>query len=168
MASPLSFRQRPESHVHPRRARKIAGRLMPDTGDVDEFVQSVARHRGRRIVTMAQNLSVEEPSGYWICTATSEYIFYPADCNHDQRAVIICHELAHMLLGHHPENAVDLGELAPTIAPAVAARFLARHRYKSAMEADAEHMATQLTTELARRADRHRLGQDDTISARLR
>jgi len=142
---------------------------MPETGDVDEFVQAVARYRGRRIVTMGQELGLESPTGYWISTTGAEYLVYPADSNNDQRAVIICHELAHILLDHQqPEGLLDLSEVAPSIAPAVAARFLKRHGFDSAMEADAENMATQLTSELSRRAEQHELGRDDTISARLR
>lgn len=155
--------------IHPRKTRKVATRLMPETGDVDEFVQAVARYRGRRIVTMAQELDFEAPTGYWISTADTEYVVYPADSNDDQRAVIICHELAHMLLDHQPpEGTLNLGQLAPSINPTVAARFLNRHGFDNAMEADAENMATQLTTELDRRANRHELARDNNISARLR
>jgi Zn-dependent peptidase ImmA (M78 family) len=142
--------------------------MMPETGDVDEFVQAVARYRGRRIVTLAQELGLEAPTGYWISTTDTEYVVYPEDSNDDQRAVIICHELAHMLLNHQPpEGSVDLGELAPSIAPSIAARFLNRHGFDDAMEADAERLATQLTSELDRRALSHELARDN-ISARLR
>ena len=154
--------------LHPRRARRIATRLVPETGDVDAFVRAVAHHRGRRIVTMAQELGHEAPTGYWISTIDADYVVYPIDSNADQRAVIICHELAHMLLDHQPpEGTLDLGQLAPSIDPAIAARFLARHGFYEVMEVDAENMATQLMTELNRRADRHEL-ERDTISARLR
>lgn len=154
--------------AQPRKARKIAVRLVPETGDVDDFVQAVARHRGRRIVTMAQELGLGSPTGYWISTTDAEYVVYPVDSNDAQRAVIICHELAHMLLDHQPpEGVLDLDELAPSIAPEVAARFLKRHGFDDALEADAENMATQLATELDRRADLHQLAQDN-ISARLR
>ena len=154
--------------LHTRRVRKVATRMMPETGDVDEFVQAVARYRGRRIVILAQELGLEAPTGYWISTTDTEYVVYPEDSNDDQRAVIICHELAHMLLNHQPpEGSVDLGELAPSIAPSIAARFLNRHGFDDAMEADAERLATQLTSELDRRALRHELARDN-ISARLR
>lgn len=156
------------ARTHPRKARRVAARLMPETGDVDEFVQAVARHRGRRIVTMADDLGLDSPTGYWISTADTEYVVYPEDCTPDQRAVIICHELAHMLLNHQPpEGNLHIQDLAPSIDPAVAARFLTRQGFGDVMEADAENMATQLTTELARRADECSLARDN-ISARLR
>lgn len=152
----------------PRKARRIAVRLMPETGDVDEFVRAVARYRGRRIITLAEELGVEAPTGYWISTDDTEYLVYPVDANHDQRAVIICHELAHILLDHQPPGGVlDLDAVAPSISPAVAARFLTRHGFYDVMEADAENMATQLMAELTRRSDKHRLSKDN-ISARLR
>jgi Zn-dependent peptidase ImmA (M78 family) len=141
---------------------------MPDTGDVDQFVQAVAGYRGRRIMTLAQELGLEAPTGYWISTTDTEYIVYPEDSSDDQRAVVICHELAHMLLNHQPpEGSLDLGELAPSIDPLIAARFLNRHGFDDAMEADAESLATQLTSELGRRVLNHELARDN-ISARLR
>lgn len=154
--------------TQPRRARRLAARLMPENGDLDGFVQAVAMHRGRRIVTMAEDLGLDAPTGYWITTVDADYVVYPEDCTADQRAVIICHELAHMLLGHQtPEGNLHVQDLAPSIDPAVAARFLKRHGFGDAMEVDAESMATHLTTELVRRADEHALARDN-ISARLR
>lgn len=156
------------ARMHPRKARRVAARLMPQTGDVDEFVQAVSKHRGRDIVTMSDELGLNSPTGYWISTADLEYVVYPEDCTANQRAVIICHELAHMLLDHQPpEGNLHVQDWAPSIDPAVAARFLNREGFGDVMESDAENMATHLTTELARRVDEHSLAQDN-ISARLR
>ena len=156
------------ARTHLRKARRVAARLMPQSGDLSEFVQAVARHRGRRIVILAEDLGLDSPTGFWITTLDADYVIHPDDCTADQRAVIICHELAHMLLGHQaPEGNLYVQDLAPSIDPAVAARFLNRHGFGDAMEVDAESMATDLTTELVRRADEYSLARDN-ISARLR
>lgn len=58
-----------------------------------------------------------------------------------------------MLLAHDPQPGTsDLGALiaraAPSIDPQVAARFLRRHGYADAAEADAEYLGTRLAAQL--------------------
>ncbi|QDP95354.1 hypothetical protein FOE78_04995 [Microlunatus elymi] len=89
-----------------------------------------------------------------------------------QRTAIMCHELAHILLGHTPIGANSDPDalaalLAPDVDPNVARRFLARYRYADDVEVEAEALGTQLATMLARRSERCAVGHD-AISDRLR
>jgi hypothetical protein len=145
---------------------------VPESGDVDLLVTTVAAHRGRPIKVIACELEEEAPSGLWLQTAGTDYIVHPAGVAAEHRRVVICHELAHMLLQHGPRDGdIDTSGIAPSIAPAVAARFFARHGYEDGAETEAESLATQLATELERRAAASRAAAvltRDNISTRLR
>jgi hypothetical protein len=128
--------------------------LIPVSGDLDEFVARVASSRGRPITLMSIHVPDGAPSGLWIATARHDYIVYPDDADPQWKSAIICHEIAHMMLGHDPEPGTsDLAAIAasaaPNIDPAVAARFLRRHGYAEAAEAAAEQLGTRLTTRLS-------------------
>lgn len=146
--------------------------LVPDSGDVDLLVEAVGAHRKRRIKVLECELGEMNPSALWAQTADTDYIFCPSGAAAEHRRVMVCHELAHMLLGHEPATGeVDLSGVAPSIAPAVIAGFFARHGYEDEVEAETELLATQLATELARRDAAGRAAMiitGDTISARLR
>ncbi len=153
-------------------ARARALRLVPDTGDLEDFVHVVGASRGRSIRLMPFPLEPSSPTGLWIATEQADYVVYPEDASPAEKAAIICHELAHMLLHNEPVGGVDLlaemaAMVAPRVDPAVARRFLARHGYLQDVEAEAETLATVLVTCLARRAERYAFSLDD-VSDRLR
>ena len=148
-----------------RRSAASARRLIPASGDLTGFVDAVARSRGRPIVLLGAAFEADAPSGVWIVTELRDYIGYPSDAPAARRAAIVCHEVAHMLLGHDPPAGTGgLASLAaaaaPTLDPDVAARFLARHGYAGGEEADAEGLGTWLAAELARRERLARAPQD--------
>ena len=147
-------------------------RLVPASGDLDLLIAAVAARRGRPIRVLACALDEEAPSGLWLQTADIDYIVHAAGIAAEHRRVVVCHELAHMLLDHGPgPGEVDTADIAPSIAPTVAARFFTRHGYEDEAEAAAESLATQLATELARcAAARHVEAAltGDTVSTRLR
>ena len=148
-----------------RRSAASARRLIPASGDLTGFVDAVARSRGRPIVLLGAAFEADAPSGVWIVTELRDYIAYPSDASAARRAAIVCHEVAHMLLGHDPPAGTGgLASLAaaaaPTLDPDVAARFLARHGYACGEEADAEGLGTRLAAELARRERLARAPQD--------
>lgn len=167
---------RPRSSGSPNRearlARSRAIRLVPANGVVDDLVAAVSDQRSRAVHLLAADFGPEAPTGMWISTDNAEYIVFPADASSAERAAVICHELAHMLLGHQPEARVDqLSQIAktvaPTIDPEVARRFLQRHGYSEQVEAEAEQLATALVTQLARNAEANRVRRD-AVSDRLR
>ena len=115
-----------------RLARSRAVRLVPANGVVDDLVAAVSQERERAVHLLPADLGPEAPTGMWISTDQAEYIVFPADASSGERAAVICHELAHMLLGHQPEAQMDRVALmattvAPSIDPEVAQRFLNRH-----------------------------------------
>ncbi len=147
--------------------------LLPANGDIDEFVSAVADHRGRPGHVLSSPLNPAGPSGFWIGIPTGDYIVVTATATPTRRAAIVCHELAHMLLGHEPEvGDVDSARLlaqylAPAVDPSVAIRFLARHGYEASAEEDAEAAATAFVTAAATR-QRATSATNDRVSERLR
>jgi len=155
-----------------RLARSRALRLVPASGVVDDLVTTASRVRNRPVHLLPSDLGPEAPTGMWISTERAEYIVYPADSSSAERAAVICHELAHMFLGHQPEAQVDqLTQMATTVAPSihpdVARRFLGRHGYVEKAEVEAERLATVLVTQLARNSESHAV-RLDAVSDRLR
>ena len=163
-------RGRPDRSL--RLARSRAVRLLPASGLVDDFVLAVHRDRSRPIQLLSHDLGGDSPSGMWIATESTDYVVFPADASASERTAIICHEVAHMLLGHQAEarfdRAAQLVEMvAPNVDPTTARRFLARHGYAEAVEADAEELATVLVARLARHAEALAM-RSDPVSDRLR
>jgi hypothetical protein len=155
-----------------RRARSRALRLVPANGAIDDLVAAVGQERGRPLSLLAAELGPMAPTGMWVATDHADYIVYPADASSAERAAVICHELAHMLLGHQPEAQMDrVSQMARTVAPSidpdVARRILQRHGYAEQVEADAERLATVLVTKLARNAEAIAVRRD-AVSERLR
>ncbi len=162
-------RGRPERHI--RLARSRALRLVPTSGVVDDFVLAVDQYRSRPIQLLPHDLGRGSPSGMWIATESTDYVVFPADASSSERTAIICHEVAHMVLGHQAalfDRTAQLVEMvAPHVDPATAQRFLTRHGYAEAMEADAEELATALVARLARNAEALAV-RCDAVSDRLR
>lgn len=172
--SPRSDRPRPDAagHYSLKAATGRARRLVPASGTVDDLVAAVGRERSRTIRLHATEMGPRSPTGAWIETEATDWIVYPVDASPAERDVIVCHELAHMLLEHHPDDTVEIQRqlvclVAPDISPEVALRFLNRHGYLDAAEAEAEQLATMLVTFMTLNAANHALRRD-AVSDRLR
>lgn len=158
---------------HRSRTVSLGERLLPRDGSIDGFVAAVARHRGRPLHVLDYPLDAVGPSGFWVGTASGDFIIRSSAATPTRGAAIVCHELAHMLLGHEPEvGDVQAGEviarvLAPDVEASVAARFLSRHGYEAAEEEDAEAVATAFVTAAATR-QRAAVTTADRVSTRLR
>lgn len=153
-----------------RRSRLL--RLVPDSGLVDDLVARVAELRAQRIELLPVEVGPGLPTGVWIAFPGFDYIVFPADASSSERTAIICHELAHMLLGHQDDPAADhRGAWALLSAPdperLKARQVLARHGYVDGVEAEAEQLATLLVARLDRHA-RADLLRRDAVSDRLR
>lgn len=146
--------------------------LLPPTGNLAEFVALVGQSRRRPITQLPIALSNDQPSGLWIATAERDYIAYPATASVTRRVAITCHELAHMLLGHAPQQDDDglarmVSSLVTHVDPKVAARILHRHHYAEDVEAAAEGLGTLFTLELSKRETASR-ARRDRVYDRLR
>lgn len=150
-----------------RAAAKQARQLMPPDGNLDGLLSNVAIHRQRQLTVLDTDLG-EGLTGLWIATPGRDYIVIDKACTASRRAAVLCHEIAHMLLGHlGAPIGDDLTTLAPTLRPSLAARFLTRQGYSEPDEHAAEYLATHLVAEHARRERAAQLRQN-TVSARLR
>lgn len=160
-------RRRVKALSHLETVRISALRLIPQDGSVTALIRVVGAKRGRPIELIALPLPSDSPSGAWISSPAVDYIVIDSTSTPTRRDAIICHELAHMLLGHQgePFSADQLTMLAPTIKPQVAARVLGRHGYAT----EAEHDAEVLATVLVAAADRARCGgpDQDRVSRRV-
>lgn len=128
-----------------RAARTVAGvliQLMPTDGSIDGLVTAVGRLRGRPIDVIAAPLGSRPQAGFWVAGTDRDYVVHSASASAEERQRTICHELAHLLLGH------ALGP-GPTASPArhlMPTTFLTRHGYSAVQEAEADRMARLITT----------------------
>ena len=123
-------------------------------GELNSFVDAIAALRKRPIRLLGWPLAGDVPSGLWIARTDQDFIVYPEGAPAARKRAIVCHELAHMLLGHNMREDGQSAQLAamvvaPSIDPAVAARFLTRHGYEDTIEAEAETLGTELAASLA-------------------
>lgn len=149
-----------------RAAHRLALQLMPDDGDLDALVDRLADRRKRPIVV--ETTTVEALSGQTFALETSDRIFLRVAPPGQSRQAL-CHELAHLLLGHleqedHPLDKT-LAQLID-IDPATIRKFVARHAYDSPEEVAAERLGTILRVESDRRVRQARR-RDDPRAQRL-
>lgn len=160
----------PRGHHANRKTWSAARSLVPASGDLADLVAAVATERCRAITLLDYDLPADAPSGLWLQMTDVDYIVSARSLTADHRRVVICHELAHMLLDHRPRDGqVDTSLIAPSISPDVAARYFTRHGYEDRDEADAESLATVLAADLAERAFAAAAAlAADNVSGRLR
>jgi hypothetical protein len=132
----------------------LVKRLMPPDGSIDGFVDAVASHRGRPIDVVAAHLGARSSSGFWVGGQGQDYIVYAASATPEQRVVIVCHELAHLLLGHANDGTPGANGV-PGIATAGRTRLLTRHGYGADSESEARHLAQRMAALLAARQRHH-------------
>jgi len=100
-------------------------------------------------------------------------LIYPQDASPLRRTAILCHEVAHVLLGHSPAlhasiSALSLSALAPDIAPHVTLSYLARTDYSTPEEVAAEQFGTEICVELAAMRNQHAWVSQGRITGHLR
>jgi acetyl esterase/lipase len=152
-------------------AIRAAEDLVPPSGAVDELLQRFAERRGRPITVLEADFDASV-SGMLIATQRADYIAVPSGASPERRSAIVCHEVAHMLLGHDHEDKkplsqtlLDSGLLAGISEELAGSVVAARCSYMHPDEVDAEVIATYLAAELRRRVMR---GGDTYYDARWR
>lgn len=132
-------------------AVRLAKRLMPADGDLPGLLANLAVYRGREVHVLTREFGGQPTSGLWLATEHADYLVIDDPTTPSRRAAIICHEVAHILLGHHGQaggaSAVLPSMAAPDLSPELIARAMARHSYADEAEADAEQTATLIGAE---------------------
>ncbi len=143
--------------------------LLPPDGDLNGLVTSIASARQRPIIVTRRPLP-SGISGLWD-ERFPDHDFVIIDdvpMAPSRYAAVLCHELAHIVLGHHGVLDASSGPpLTDAIDASIAQRFLKRCAYNDPMERDAEELATVLTREHLLRAHYSAL-QLNRVSSRLR
>lgn len=113
--------------------RLVRGLMTPD-GSIDLLVDAVAAHRGSPIDLTPAHMGPSPLTGFRVAGEDRDHIVYSSTASAIQRDRIICHELAHLLLGH----TVELG---PDPAASDLTRLVTRHTYASGAETEARRLA---------------------------
>lgn len=139
-------------------AIRSAGPLLPDSGEIEHFLELVSADRGRPLVLLVGSLD-DSVSGALISTPQADYIAVSDHASPERLCAIVCHEVAHLLMGHDhgpplSQSLFDsglLGDIDPELAKSVVAT---RCAYDHPDEVDAEVVATHISVELRRRVMR--------------
>lgn len=149
-----------------RRCEQLLPRLpIPEPFDLVQFQARLAAERGRPLhVREMPPRESGDPSGWWIGTATADYVFVDPDARPVHREHIVLHELAHMVLDHaHSEPLLDesVAALLPSLEPSLIKTMLGRTRYSETEEQEAELLATLI----GRQAREGRVGVSSDVEA---
>jgi hypothetical protein len=120
---------------------------IPRPFQLDAFAATVAAQRGRplQLHPLPHLDSEDAPSGTWIATGTTDFVFTDAAASPWHRDLIALHEISHMLFDHPSEadwTEEFIADLLPGLQPAAVRRILGRHRYSSRQERAAETLAS--------------------------
>ncbi|GAV38278.1 hypothetical protein [Streptomyces acidiscabies] len=124
----------------------LRGVLLENPSDVDELCRAIALKRGRplRVEPLPEIEATDTPCGIWLEMPDSDFIFHEAAASRRHRSQIVRHELAHMLLNHRSDQAVE-ALAASALSEADASqvqRVLGRTAYNCVQEEEAEVAAT--------------------------
>ncbi|MBC2642738.1 hypothetical protein H5400_28410 [Rhodococcus wratislaviensis] len=167
----ISRQSRSSNHLR----RIVAEMGIPVPWNRDRLVADVAARRGRpiRLVPVTHALVQGGHSGLWLARDDDDVILYAAGMSDVHATHIICHELAHMVLGHDRDAVGDtsvdsavLTEAAPSVDTARVVRMLGRSNYSNDQEYEAELLATLIMAGRRARASDAALG-DARVSRML-
>jgi hypothetical protein len=128
---------------------------IPVPWDRDQFVENMARLRGRpiRLIPTPTPAVPGSPCGLWLKRDTDDVVVHEVGTSEYHMDQIVCHEIGHMVLGHdrprisgptiasHSELCTTL---LPDLDPATVRGVLGRTDYGDAQERDAEMFASML------------------------
>lgn len=141
-----------------RKAMRAAMEIMPSSGDVQDLLTSLSRARERNITILSAPLD-SAISGLLISTEQADYIAVSDGASPERFVAIVCHEVAHALLGHDHSHAIgeeilETGLLQIVNPELAGSAVAARRAYAHTDESEAEVVATYLSVELRRRVMR--------------
>lgn len=141
-----------------RDAIRTADAMIPLSGDVEDLLDNLSRKRGREMTILTAPLT-SPVSGLLIATGKADYVVVGDEASPERQVAIVCHEVAHLLLGHDDKESLSSGliesgllqGLNPELVRSVVA---GRHAYAHTVELDAETVATHISIQLRRRVMR--------------
>jgi hypothetical protein len=139
--------------LHGRRARDLRRRIakinVPHPFAIDTLCARIAGDRGRplRLLPLPQPAGPGQPCGMWIATDAADYIFHARGTSPLHQQNIVLHEIGHMLCEHSGPD-TGAAPLLTLLDPAMVQRVLARSRYSTPQEEEAE-LAAALILEIA-------------------
>lgn len=153
-------------------ARSLVAQALPRDGTVDSLLAALGALRNRPFKFVSAVLT-GTTSGLWLPRDTYDVLIYPQDASPLRRTAILCHELAHILLGHSPAlhasiSSLTVSSLAPDISPHTTVGYLARTDYTTPEEVAAEKFGTELCVELAAQRHEHTWVSQGRITGLLR
>ncbi|HLR96154.1 MAG TPA: hypothetical protein VK053_16655 [Jiangellaceae bacterium] len=131
---------------------------MPASGDVEDLLSAMSTARDRTMQLLVAPLG-SAISGLLVSTGLTDYVVVAEGSSPERQCAIICHEVAHALLGHshheNPGSALIESGLLQRVDPGLARDVVAaRHAYAHTKEIDAETVATYISIKLRRRVMR--------------
>lgn len=132
---------------------------LPPVVTRDALVASVAQRRGRpiRLVPVSRRVIPGNHYGMWLARVSDDVIVYTEDTSDVHATHIVCHELAHMELGHDRASVGDtelgpgrLHDLEPAVGSSRIVSAFGRSNYSSRQEYDAELLATYIMCRVSR------------------
>lgn len=146
---------------HPQQVKeaiRAAEAMLPESGEVEGLLDRLSQDRGRPMTLLVAPLA-SAVSGILISTEKADYVAVSEGASPERQCAIVCHEIAHALLGHDEDRPLSesllesglLRGLDPSLIHSVVA---ARHAYAHSSETDAEIVATYISVELRRRVMR--------------
>lgn len=141
-----------------RDAIRMADSMMPLSGDVEDLLTNLSRTRDRRISILTAPLA-SPLSGLLIATGKADYVVVGDEASPERQVAIVCHEVAHLLLGHDDNQSLSAGliesGLLQGLNPELVRSVIAgRQAYAHTTELDAETVATHISIQLRRRVMR--------------
>lgn len=139
-------------------AIRSAEGVLPASGEAQDMLDHLSARRGRPIRLLAEPLP-EAVSGVLMSTDKADYVAVSKEASPERQVSVVCHEIAHMLLGHDHQGSLAsslvetglLSGLHPELAKSVVA---GRQAYATTVETDAELVATYISVELRKRVMR--------------
>ena len=135
-----------------RELRRILADLdVPQSWDRDQLVRRVSERRGRRlhVVPVPGRLVRAGHFGLWVARTDDDVVLYASETSDQHATHIICHEIAHMALGHdrtaRDDDTVDRDSLrraVPGFDESGVRRVFGRSSYSADQEYEAELFAT--------------------------
>jgi hypothetical protein len=135
------------------RVRELA---IPQPFDLTELCAHIAASRGRDIRLLPMALPSTGPCGLWMATEQTDYIVYQQSTTPLHQEHIVLHEVGHLLCRHGEGRSLDndhIGLAFRRLDPAAVQRILARTRYSTDEEREAEMIASLILHRARRTGD---------------